>query len=88
MGGKVKSDSMRDKGSDEKSSSLNEIFVGSLRLSSIVALRSLCYSSLSGSLGFELGVDEGRGASSGIRVEPEKPFHTAVSSYCLQVKAS
>ena len=71
LGGKVKSDSIGDAGSGAKSSLLNEMVVGSLRLSLIVALRSLCYLSLSGSLGFELGVDEGRGTSSGIRVEPE-----------------
>ena len=88
LGGKVKSYSIGDAESDAKSSSLNNMVVGSLVLSSIVALRSLCSSSISGSLGFELGVDEGRGASSGIRVEPEKPFHAAVLSYCLQVKAS
>ena len=88
MGDKIKSDSIGDVGSDAKSLSLNEMVVGSLGLSSIVALSSLCSLSLSGSLGFELCVDEGRGASSGIIVEPEKPFHTAVLSYCLKVKAS
>ena len=88
IGGKVKSDSIGDAGSDAKSLSLNKMVVGSLGLSSIVALRSLCSLSLLGSLRFELGVDEGRGASSEIRVEPEKLFHTAVLSYCLQVKAS
>ena len=81
-------DLIGDAGSDAKSSLLNEMVVGSLGLSSILALRSLCSSSLLGSLGFKLGIDEGRGASSGIRVEPEKLFHTAVSSYYLQVKAS
>ena len=80
LGGKVKSDSIGDAGSDAKSSSLNKMVVGSLELSSIVALRYLCSLSLSVSLGFELGVDEGRGASSVIRVEPEKMFHTALSS--------
>ena len=63
LGGKVKSGSIGDAGSDAKSSSLNEMVVGSLGLSSIVALLSLCSSSLLGYLGFELGVDEGRGAS-------------------------
>ena len=88
LGGKVKLDSIGDAGSEAKSSSLNKMVIVSLGLSLIVALGSLFYSYLSGSLGFKLGVDEGRGESYGIRVEPEKPFHTDVLSYCLQVKAS
>ena len=57
MGSKVKSDSIGDAGSDAKSLSLNEMVIGSLGLSSIVALRSLYSLALSGSLGFELGVN-------------------------------
>ena len=50
MGGKVKYDSIGDAGLGEKSSMLKVMVVGSLRFSLVLALRSLYFSSLSGSL--------------------------------------
>ena len=50
LGGKIKPDSIGDTGSGAKSLSLKVMVFGSLRFVLILALRSLCYLSLSGSI--------------------------------------